>query len=239
MKKLLSVILSLALLCTCCMTAAAVESAAGTWYLHQAQAGDQIINAADIGLSMNITLLPDGTASAYSAADGEENHASGTWTQAGTDVLIVLDGDAPATCTLEDGVLYLSEQSTGVLFMLTREMPMVAGSYVPAAPRADAQLADYLGHWDCTLAENDGQQIIPADYNITVQLTISDDELFYYVNNQGEEVSAIMIPVMDGGALNATHNGETIITLQLLEDGTVLMLLEDLYYYFTPVVPAA
>ena len=120
MKKLLSVILSLALLCTCCMTAAAVESAAGTWYLHQAQAGDQIINAADIGLSMNITLLPDGTASAYSAADGEENHASGTWTQAGTDVLIVLDGDAPATCTLEDGVLYLSEQSTGVLFMLTR-----------------------------------------------------------------------------------------------------------------------
>ena len=129
MKKLLSVILTLAMLCACCLTAAAeTESAAGTWCIQTAQLGEQVINAADVGVSMTLTLLQDGTASVVAANNSEEMRSVGTWSQTGADVLIVLDDD-PASCTIEDGVLYITEASTGLLFVLTRDVPTAAGTW--------------------------------------------------------------------------------------------------------------
>ena len=62
MKKLLSVILALVMLCTCAL--AADEYPLGVWYLRQAETGGQVVDTAMLGMSMAMILEHTGAVSA-------------------------------------------------------------------------------------------------------------------------------------------------------------------------------
>ena len=78
MRKLLSVLLMLALVSALLVPAMAELNVTGDWYLKIMKMGDEEYDAASIGYVMTMTLKEDGTVSMTTA--GVDEVSTGTWT---------------------------------------------------------------------------------------------------------------------------------------------------------------
>ena len=141
MKKLTALILAL---CMACMLipAMADASVAGTWYLSTQKMGDTEINAAELGISMVLTLGEDGSVSF--------NDGTGTWTMDGDQITITI-GDAPISGTVTADSITLADEDMTMVF--THE---AVETITLADVKPDAAAEEFYGEWTCTYVEAEG-----------------------------------------------------------------------------------
>lgn len=167
MRKLVSLLLSLLMLCSFAITEEA--SPTGTWYLNNILYSGVTVPSHYLGLDMIVTLNADGTST--TAVTGQAA-AKGTWTLEDTQVTVVSD-------TMTDVYVYdgyaLAAQAGDMtlLFDHTPNAPVVYGE----SPIVDTATAnDFYGSWYCVAVETANGQIPPifADMNIAMSIDAYD-----------------------------------------------------------------
>ena len=219
MKKLLAIVLTLALLLVPALALAEGEAAAltGDWY------GEAN------GLVLQLTLHEDGTYAAALVGSAQEPK-SGAW--ALEDGFIYLDGALlPQINVLSDDVLKWTEMDV----FLRREQPWV---YAPADPfAAPNELFD--GYWRAQYVGLDGAMLFAEDaLGEVVALYIEGQNVALGGDFFG---NAIVEMAYSDGALSLSLDGQPL-TLQLQLDGFLRLTLPNLTLYFDRVpteAPAA
>ena len=219
MKKLLAIVLTLALLLVPALALAEGEAAAltGDWY------GEAN------GLVLQLTLHEDGTYAAALVGSAQEAK-SGAW--ALEDGFIYLDGALlPQISVLSDDALKWTEMDV----FLRREQPWV---YAPADPfAAPNELFD--GYWRAQYVGLDGAMLFAEDaLGEVVALYIEGQNVALGGDFFG---NAIVEMAYADGALSLDLDGQPL-TLQLQLDGFLRLTLPNLTLYFDRVpteVPAA
>ena len=219
MKKLLAILLSLALLLVPALALAEGEAAAltGDWY------GEAN------GLVLQLTLHEDGTYAAALVGSAQEAK-SGAW--ALEDGFIYLDGALlPQISVLSDDVLKWTEMDV----FLRREQPWV---YAPADPSA-APNELFDGYWRAQYVGLDGAMLFAEDaLGEVVALYIEGQNVALGGDFFG---NAIVEMAYSDGALSLSLDGQPL-TLQLQLDGFLRLTLPNLTLYFDRVpteAPAA
>ena len=232
MKKLISLILALAL---CCMLVSAVadEEITGAWYAKTIKAGDQEYDAAAMGLNMTITLNEDGTASS-----GE---STGTWTLEGDQITVTIEG-SPATGTVTADTLTL--EADGQTLIFTREAP--EGITLADAVAAES-IEEFYGEYTLAYMDMDGTVVdvalfgglypdLKLEEGVIEFVASSDEDLFAALYNvlglQGEFADGVM-------NLKSTLEGtEATGTIEKLEDGMIKVTLNSydtqVIFYYAP-----
>ena len=233
MKKILSVILVLAMCCVLIPASAEDAPLAGTWYLTKGLNGEQelcVVNPEAI----TVTLNEDGTALLTVAAYNVSREC--TWTSDGSVLTLEtgVEGEEPVTMTVEgDALVFSLGTSTAYLSRTPAEpftLPGAAaaesaeafdGTWIPYAqvamglyyPMSEAEIAaatvPVIANGTITVHySGDDGQLIPANvYEGTFAdgvLTVEDHSLDGMVSMGGEAV-----------------DGTTYMTLSLLEDGSL------------------
>ena len=216
MKKLIAVLLILALLGTMAMAEAA--DVVGTWYAVEVVVEGQTFSPADFGIEVIVTLNEDGTAT----MDGVGDAAEGTWTIDG-DTVTITEKDAEDTVmTLVDGKLTMSTDETTMVF--SQEAPE---AFVPAAA-IEAALEDFTGIWKAEQIGLEGQYYSVSLLGADVTATIEDATLtldgFLFSNN------SFPVEYADGVlsfSKSDDESGEQVdIRATLLEDGMLMVNLD-------------
>lgn len=161
MKKLIVMLMALAMLLG--MTAFAEEAFdyTGEWMLTGAQASGVTVDPTALGLEMSMVIMEDGTCALYSM--GEEE--AGTW------VLIeggiaVTDADAVAMNMLLNEEGALTTEQSGVTLIFTRM------EY--AMPLSGLTVADFNGNWVFVYAETMGQLVLAEEAGLAINLQLAD-----------------------------------------------------------------
>ena len=202
MKKILSVLLVLAMVLSMSFAAAEAADMTGEWY------------AALYGIPLTLTLNEDGTYSMDMSAIGEEEPTEGTWEL--TDGNVIMDKDTEQ----ETSAPYDAETNTFTvqeMFVFGREPVEV---FTPAAVRADAAKEEFNGEWAAVQVSIFGMTIDPADAGMDMGLTIADDSISMSLAMGGEPEVTEGLPVTYAdGCLSFGAEGEAAYSIYLLEDG--------------------
>lgn len=167
MKKLVSLLLSLLMLCS--IAFAEDASPAGIWYLNNILYSGVTVPSHYFGLDMIVTLNADGTSA--TAVTGQAA-AKGTWTYEGTQVTVVSD-TMTDVYTFDGYALAAQAGDMTLLFDHTPNAPVVYGE----SPIVDTATAnDFYGSWYCVAVETASGQIPPifADMNIAMSIDAYD-----------------------------------------------------------------
>lgn len=211
MKKLLSVLLVLAMLLGACALAETVDLT-GEWYLTELAMGDTSVDPSALGMNITITLNGDGTAVLVSTYGDEEETQEGTWAQTEAGVEVVT-GENPTALLLEDGKLKLDMGEEGAMIFGREKTEAPA---LPAAVAAESEDA-FLGTWKITSVSMMGL-VVPAEVaEINVTMTVEAGKVTLL---SGEEPQEIPTTFADG-VLTASEPDMGEIKLSLCEDGTV------------------
>lgn len=159
MKKLLSLILALAMLLSCVAFAEGVDYT-GTWVLTGAEAdgiqmGPSML--AMVGLDMTMTLNVDG--SMTMATMGMEE--AGTWAATATGIAINDDGVDPLEVVFQNEILVMEDEGATLMFTREGAAPAVADSTGPVA-QANVDPEAFEGQWLLTKVSLMGMDM-PAD----------------------------------------------------------------------------
>jgi len=206
MKKIVSILLALAML----LSAAAFAEAAditGTWY------------GTLFGMNLELTLNEDGTFAmeipGMPADEGEEG-TGGTWEFDGEKV--IMDGDADNPMIFDGETLVLSDGETEYVFTREPGETFVAAEVVPDAP-----VEDFAGDWTCKYVNMAGMLIDAAAVgevlNVKIEgtsVTVSDDSGLFGDGEVQEFTYA-------DGALTYGTDDVMGITIQALEDGMLAL----------------
>ena len=245
MKKLISLILVVLLLCMALPTMAE-EDITGDWYLKTMKMGDQEYDAAAIGFAITMTLIADGTSS-MSMPDSEEALV-GTWALDGDKITVTIN-DEPVSGIVIDGAITLSQDGQDMIF--TREA--VEGITL-AETKAAESAEEFYGDWTCLYVETEGTLIDISVIGMGVpSVTISETGLEFYDEEDGAltlilKVNKLDAPVFEEGKLSVkaaadAANPDFTIDAELLEDGMLKMTLvasdSPMNLYFVPAEPAA
>ena len=213
MKKLLSLILSLCMICLL-IPAVAEGDVTGDWYVHLIKNSDTEYDAAAIGMAFHFILNADGTASMEMGDETKE----GSWSEADGKITVTFD-DMPAEGALEGDSLVLSAE--GTVMTLTRE-PVEA--IVLAAVNPNAAAEDFEGEWTCVYLEAAGLVMgAEATGEEAPVLTVADGKITLSGGSFSELLGseAVEMPYADGKMGYELAFGELSITftLEMLEDG--------------------
>ena len=231
MKKLVSVMLACLMLCTAAFCVAEAADIAGDWYLASISMDDVAYNAADLGLSMTMTLAEDGTATLV-ANTLEDGSAAGTWTMDENGLTITIDGDA-TPATLADGTLSFSDES-GATMTFTREQAEASTS---AEAVAAEDVSAFNGTWKATSVGTMGVVIptagMEAQLGITDLNIVVDNSSLTYIFGTEETVPMNFVD----GALLFEVEGQELLTqkIELLADGNIAYTSMGVVFYCEPV----
>lgn len=222
MKKIFAVMLALALL----LSLAAVAEAAdflGVWYLSEVREDGQSYSPADFGMSMSIELLEDGSAVGKSAMGADAQELSGTWTQDGDTITVIIDDEAMAF-TIEDGTLVSGGDGAQMVF--GREAVEVE-IYTPAAP-VTAEEADFAGTWTAIKYGFDGTfynaDVMGVD-DMTAEFT-DDGLLLTGMFGSDEPFPVTFADGMYSFETDDENQMFSSIKAQKLEDGNLMLTME-------------
>lgn len=245
MKKLLSMLLALAMLLGCVAFGEGVDYT-GTWVLTGAEAsgvqmGPSMLEM--IGMDMTMILNADGTVTLTMMGLEE----SGTWVATENGVAIT-----DATETLEaiyQNDMLLMEQA-GALMMLTREgaAPAIAEEEGPAV-LSGVDPAAFEGQWLLTTATVMGMEMSVDSLGVYMALVLSDGSALFGTTDENgelvtEEVSYTVTEVEGAGTVctiigqdETTGEVVEVLALNMLDDGRLLWSLDMdgmvVEYYFT------
>lgn len=241
MKKLLSVLLALAMLLSCCAFAEAIDYT-GTWVLTGAEAGGVTMGPdtlALFGLETTVVFNADGTMT-MSAMDVTE---TGTWEATETGVRMI-DPEETIEAVYNDGVL--SFEAAGSVMMLTREgaAPAIAEAAAVAALTAVAPEA-FEGQWLLTSASVFGVELTAEDLGMYMAFVLQGGAGIYGTTDEAGEL--ISLPVTytltesEAGTFIAivVEDDPAPLMLYMADENTLYAEEEGVYMYFTRVVEEA
>ena len=244
MKKLVSLILVLLLICMAIPTMAE-EEITGDWYLKTMKSGDQEYDAASIGYVIVMTLNEDG--SATMTMPGQEPIA-GTWTLDGDKITVTAD-DAPVDGTVSEGAIVLEQDGMEMVFT-REEVSAIALAEVKAAESAE----EFYGDWTCVYLEMEGKVMDIAIVEMGIpHVSISENGLEFYDEDDGTltlvlKMNKLDAPVFAEGKIAVKAAADALnpnfaVDAELLEDGmlklTVVADNSPMILYFIPAEPAA
>lgn len=224
MKKTVAILLVLSLALAGMATAALATGdagVAGIWYLDTLEMNGATVRAADMGLSITMTLNEDGTV--VLEATGEEPE-TGTWTLAG-DILTIDDGVEQIPFTWADGTL------SGTMMGLTMTFTTEQGTgFVPAPGVAATDAAEFDGDWVGVQVYTGGAAFPFEGSGIEMLAVVSAGNVkLVQINADGTEASSEVTCTLTDGVLTGTRNltgTEETLTLQLHEDGSMSLSVE-------------
>ncbi|MBQ6146609.1 MAG: lipocalin family protein [Clostridia bacterium] len=244
MKKLVSLILVLLLICMAIPTMAE-EEITGDWYLKTMKSGDQEYDAASIGYVIVMTLNEDG--SATMTMPGQEPIA-GTWALDGDKITVTAD-DAPVDGTVSEGAIVLEQDGMEMVFT-REEVSAIALAEVKAAESAE----EFYGDWTCVYLEMEGKVMDIAIVEMGIpHVSISENGLEFYDEDDGTltlvlKMNKLDAPVFAEGKIAVKAAADALnpnfaVDAELLEDGmlklTVVADNSPMILYFIPAEPAA
>ena len=230
MKKLISLILALAL---CCMLvpAMAEEDITGEWY------------ASFAGIAMTMTINADGTLSM--TAPGQEGSAEGIWTLEGDQLTLTVD-ESPATATVSaDGILL---SSGGMDMLFTRE-PVEVPTVGEVKP--DAAAEEFYGEWAVAYMEAEGILMDPGAVGMGLpKIVLGEGTIEFIATDETDFMTPIfnalgLVSAYENGALNLTSTTEGITAtgkVEMLTDGMIKVSLDNngnaMVFYYKPAATA-
>ena len=233
MKKLLAILLAMAmLLCAVALaeTVEAVEEAAepdpaeafvGVWYLNEMQMEGMSISPASFGVEMTIELKADGIAVGNSVQGEEVENKEGTWAVEGDTVTVTID-DEPMVFTVQEGNLVAD--SDGMVMIFGTEK-VEAEIFEPAAARTDAAEEEFAGAWTAFKINMDGTYMDAALLGEEITATIEGTTVT--LNGFLFDGDAFETQYADGALAFSVEDPESAliagIKAQLLEDGTMAL----------------
>ena len=245
MKKILSLLLALAMMLGCVAFAEGVDYV-GTWVLTGAESdGVQMgpTTLAAVGMDMKVVVNADGTV-VLSMMGMEEG---GTW--AATENGIAITDSAETVEIVYQNEMLLMDQS-GVTMMLTREgaAPAIVEAEGPTA-LAGVDPAAFEGQWLLTTANFMGVEMSAETVGVYMALVLSQGQALFATNDENGEIvtdqmSYVVTEVEGVGTVCSIADqdettGETmeVLALNLLDDGRLVWRMElegmVMEYYFT------
>lgn len=246
MKKLLAMLLALAMMLGCTAMAEAVDYT-GVWVLTGAEfAGVQMgpVMLAGMGLDMRMELAADGNVTLTTSGEVE----TGAWAATANGVAITDELE-----TLEfvyQGEMLLMEQQ-GAVLMLTREgaAPAVIEETTESAVLANVDPLAFEGAWLLTSANAMGMDFAADQMGVYVAFVLAGGEGIYGESNAegGVDQYPILYTVTEvegtGTVLELLYAGEdveepvTLLVLTMLDDGRLVYVMDQdgmtITYYFT------
>ena len=244
MKKLISLILVMLLICMAIPTMAE-EDITGDWYLKTMKSGDQEYDAASIGYVIVMTLNADG--SAVMTMPGQEP-VTGTWTLEGNKITVTAD-DTPVEGTVSEGASILEQDGMEMVFSRD-EVSAITLAEVKAAESAE----EFYGNWTCVYLEMEGKVMEISIVGMGVpSVAISENGMEFFDEGDGTltlvlKMNKLGAPVFAEGKLAVKAAADALnpnftVDAELLEDGMLKLTLvsndSPMILYFTPAEPAA
>lgn len=177
MKKLLSLVLALAMLLGCAAFAEGVDYT-GTWVLTGAEAqgvqmGPSML--ALIGLEQSMDIKADGTLVMITVVPGSENlEEAGTWVVTETGIALV-DDVQTIEVVYQDEMLVIYEEASGATMMYTREgaAPAIAEATGSVA-QANVDPEAFEGQWLMTKISMMGMDLLADQMGMYMALVLAD-----------------------------------------------------------------
>ena len=179
MKKLVSVLLAVAMLLCCC--GALAEDYVGLWTLDTIESGELVLPASTLGMTFTIDLVADGTANLDAMGEKEV----GTWTAIAGGINLTDASGTNMDMLLVDGKLVMSQDGMKMVFARVGEDSAPAA----AAVAADLTAATLPGHWALTSASAEGLTLPTAMLGMTMEFTLNADGTGNYKQDvQGQKL---------------------------------------------------
>lgn len=227
MKKLISMLLALAMLLSCAALGEAAVDYVGTWMLTGLEAGGMMWDMtmlAQMGMDMTMTINEDGTMFTTSMGVTE----NGTWvvTEKG---IAITDDEETIEIACENDVLRIEEE--GAAMLLTREgaAPAVAPAAVETSPAA----ADFAAYWVLSSVEIGGESRDAAELGLNAYMELYDDGYCVMVmDDQMQEGSWTMTETgiqttdADGVVESMTYVDGALVVEQ---DGVKMIFVQETY----------
>ena len=237
MKKLLSVILALCMVCL--MGAALAENAAtgvvGMWYLKTVQNGTMSVDASTVGMVITLEVKED----ASFTMDAMGTVTNGTWELKDNTLALTAEGTT-IEATYADETLTLAQGENQMIFTKEEQKALTL-----APVKESAAAEEFEGNWISTYVSVEGQ-IIKADmspeFSATLkiekgQMTVEGDSMI------GKLTAGLALPLTyENGQMTYTMSVGTmsvVYTAVMLEDGmlglTVDTGIKVITIYFTKI----
>ena len=245
MKKILSLLLALAMMLGCVAFAEGVDYV-GTWVLTGAETdGVQMgpSTLAAVGMDMKVVVNADGTVT-LSMMGMEEG---GTWAATENGIAIT-DSTETVEIAYQNEMLLMNQ--SGVTMMLTREgaAPAIVEAEGPTA-LAGVDPVAFEGQWLLTTANFMGVEMSAETVGVYMALVLSQGQALFATNDENGEIvtdqmSYVVTEVEGVGTVCSIADqdettGETmeVLALNLLDDGRLVWRMElegmVMEYYFT------
>ena len=223
MKKMLSLLTALMMLCAMLPAMAEGADVTGIWYLSSVMLGDTEMSPASIGMNLSFDLKADGTAVAIMAGAEETKEETATWALNEEGALVITQDGTDSVFTVGDG--RLEGDLGGVIGVFTREAPVAEAAPAPVAAESEDA---FLGSWKMTKVDMDGT-LMPVDIlssmgmEISAVLTVEAGKASVVLNFLGTELPAIEgSTAFADGALAMTVEGlEEPISISLCDNGEI------------------
>ncbi len=221
-RKMTALLMSLLMLCS--FATAETVDYSGVWYLVSIESEGMVLNPADIGMAMSMSLNGDGTG-ILTITDEEDKVA--TWTSDGETITITADDEPLVFVPTDDGKL--TADNAGSIMTFGREAP--GSSFVPAAEIAATDIAEFDGTWNITMVNAFGM-VLP--FSAMAQMGMIDGTVLIQsgsITTFGAEDAEV--GTLTDGKLVVPSPAEGALgkSISLLEDGTLSVEYMDMFFY--------
>lgn len=247
MKKLLSLLLALAMLLGCMAFAEDVDYT-GVWVLTGAETSGITMGPTTLALmgmgGVTLTIQADGTV--VLSMLGMDD--TGTWalTEGG---ILMNDGTVDQLLTYQDGILYMVQGDEVMMFTREGAAPAVEDTLSAAVVLANVDPSAFEGQWLLTTATVFGIEMTAEELGVYMALELAEGQCLYTATDEnGELVSEALTYTVEeaegiGTVLTVLQPDETTgemmeaLALNMLEDGRLYLVMDidglTLEYFFT------
>ena len=232
MKKMLSLLTALMMLCALLPAMAEGTDVTGLWYLSALKMGETEMNPATMGLDLAFDLKEDGTALASMGGAESTEEQTASWALKEDGTLVISQDGTDTVFTVSDGRLE-GDIGGGTIGVFTREP--AAAAVKPAPVAAESEDA-FLGSWKLTQVDMDGI-LLPVDMlatmgmEISASLTVEASKASIVLTFFGTE-----LPVIEGAT--AFSDGALAMTVEGLEQPIAISLCDSGELYAVISVPS-
>ncbi len=227
MKKIVSLLLALCLICVMAPVVAEMDFAGTTWYLVSFEQEGKTMNPAEYGLEINMTLNADGTSTMV--AYGEET--TGSWSVDGEVILITDEDDNTQQFSLNENGELVADMGEDNRMVYSQTAPEAsAQASAPVAVAADSE-EEFYGTFKPVSISALGMDIpLEAVFGEALPIFTVEAGKVITTMEEGDDATTDVQPtIFEDGVLKlyAAEGDETpVATAQLTEDGTILLVLE-------------
>ena len=218
MKKLISVMLVLALCAMGCAFAEALD-ASGLWYLNVIESEGVLLDPALFGMEMVYELKADGSANLSSYGEIVETIK---WRMEGENVIITNPAGESLTGRLEDGNMVFEDPENSLVMIYGREKQELQ-SYVPAQPVSDPTMQQFEGTWNALFIDMMGMQLPMTTLDMKLVVDIAGGSAVVTRNEGGVDVIYTAPVKLENGTLTIEAADDQMpMPLQLQQDGMLV-----------------